>query len=180
MPEPPQSAYVAQYVPGLIRLGLSANQALLYLQGRWENMTAETRGRIEAAGMHPLETSLTPRRQTFLRLYAETRAALDRREQVIHAELGRRPAAAEISKWPARRPGGYLYQVEVAVRKQATGEVYFTPSAYFASRLVTYGEAASEATNVFLQAQLEDRSFEGEQILGPMITGVFEFVPEEV
>ena len=165
-------------MPQLIRAGLSANQSLLYLRGEWENLSQSTRAKLSAANIGRLESGLSPRRQTFLRLYSETAATLGRRDDVAIAEPNRRPVASEISKWPAKKPGGFLYQVLVAVQRQS-GEVYFTQSAYFSPSLVEYAQAMSEAVDVFINAQQESGSFQGERILGPgFVTAVSEFVPE--
>jgi hypothetical protein len=176
-PPPPQSL-VAAYVPAVARAGLSANQALLYLRGEWQNLQQSSRDKLEAAGLTQVAQGMTPRRQTFLRLYAEVQAYYGRREAVANAPINRLPAAAEISKWPAKRPGGYLYQVLVALQRP-TGQVYFTQSAYFTQQLVTFQQAAAEAAAVFVNAQADHDSFAGERILGPgFITGVSEFVDD--
>lgn len=177
VPASPQS-HVASYLPALIRAGLSANQSLLYLRGEWNNLSPRARTQLEAANIGRLESGLSPRRQTFLRLFAETSATLGRRDDVAIADVNRRPQAHEISKWPARKPGGFLYQVLVAVQRQS-GEVYFTQSAYFSPTLVEYAQAMSEAVDVFVQAQQDHDSFKGERILGPgFVTAVSEFVSE--
>lgn len=166
------------YVPAVARTGISANQALLYLRGEWSNLQDDTRARLTAAGLSQVAAGMTPRRQTFLRLYSETLAYYGRREQVANAPTSRLPVASEISKWPARRPGGYLYQVLIALQRP-TGQVYFTNSAYFTQQLVTFQQAAQEAADVFMTAQAAERSFQGERILGPgFITGVSEFVDD--
>lgn len=177
VPASPQS-HVASYLPALIRAGLGANQSLLYLRGEWGNLTPRSREQLSAANIGKLDSGLSPRRQTFLRLYSETAATLGRRDDVAIAEPNRRPVASEISKWPAKKPGGFLYQVLVAVQRQS-GEVYFTQSAYFSPSLVEYAQAMSEAVDVFIQAQNDHDSFKGERILGPgFVTAVSEFVPE--
>jgi hypothetical protein len=177
-PIPPPQSQVALYVPAVARAGLSANQALLYLRGEWNNLQPGSREKLQAAGLEQVAAGMTPRRQTFLRLYGEVQAYYGRRDAVATAPVGRLPVASEISKWPARRPGGYLYQVQVAVQRP-TGEVYFTQSAYFTQTLTTYLQAAQEASDVFVAAQADHDSFKGERILGAgFVTGVSEFVPE--
>lgn len=176
-PAPPQSL-VALYVPAVARAGLSANQALLYLRGEWESLQPGSRAKLEAAGLTKVAEGMTPRRQTFLRLYSEVLGYYGRRDQVANAPVNRLPTAPEISKWPAKRPGGYLYQVLVALQRP-TGQVYFTQSAYFTQQLVTYQQAAQEAGAVFSAAQQAEKSFQGERILGPgFVTGVSEFVDD--
>ena len=152
---PRRAPWPTSYIPELQARGLSANAALLYLR----------------------EQGLGIRRQTFLRAWGETRAAIEKRENVQAARLDRRPTASEITPLTTRSKTGYLYHFHALVQLGATGEVYRTPISTTFDRLVSYDRARTEVMDTLLAAQVEGGTLEQERIIDAIPMEVRDMIP---
>src|SRR6266498_2502866 len=123
---PRRAPWPTSYIPELQARGLSANAALLYLR----------------------EQGLGIRRQTFLRAWGETRAAIEKRENVQAARLDRRPTASEI-----------------------------TPISTTFDRLVSYDRARTEVMDTLLAAQVEGGTLEQERVIDAIPMEVRDMIP---
>lgn len=155
-------AWVTQYLPQLIRAGLSPTAAL-----------REFRRPVEEGGIGGKIAT-----QTWYQAWGETLAALQSQALVMQVPLGRAPSQSEVTEYSSRGAAGYLYSFDVLVRNRATGETYYTPSGYRSSGRVQYGTAMRGAV-----AAIEDAAAEGSpsaanlQILGALPVEVRLYVP---
>ena len=152
-----KAPWVVNYIPQLQARGMNATEALQWLKDR----------------------DMGIRRQTFLRAWGETRAALAARDINMGARLDRRPTAEEIVPMTTKSATGYRYQVDALVKRGIDGEVYRTPTAAKFDRLVTRGEALEQALGALYTAQIEDGSLAGDQVIGGTIQEVRELTPTD-
>lgn len=157
------SDWITNYLPGMIREGLSGAEMLRRL-----------RSPTDEGG-----PGLSIRTQTFYRALGETIDALGKVSEVGSAPLGRRPVADEITAYASRQATGYLYSFDVLVRNKTTGEVYYTPAGYRTDRLVQMRTAMGGAIGAIVEAGKEGSPSAGElDVLGAIATEVREYQPE--
>lgn len=157
-----REAWVTNYLPGLIREGLSPTAGLALFR--------------QAASEGGYGGSI--RTQTWYQAWGETVAALASQEAVMQVPLGRPPTASEITEYSSRGATGRLYSFDVLVRNRATGETYYTPSGYRTQGNVTYNTAMTGAISAILDAAEEGSpSAANLQVLGALPTEVRQFVP---
>lgn len=148
----PESEYATNYIASAIRRGLGPTAGL----------------REYRAGGGTIRT------QTWFRHFNVVREAVAKRDLVGNAPLGSRPARAERATWITPRQRGYLYQVEAFVRPRGTSEVYSSYTSFRSQQLVTYGAALDGA----LAAHVEGAELYDEEVMGGVVTGVYELVGE--
>lgn len=144
--------YASNYMAELMRLGHNATSALQAYR--------------EAGG--------AIRTQTWYRGWGEVARSIADREQVALAPKDRRPVAGEISQWTTPSKRGFVYQVQTQVRAIGTSEVFTTMTSFRSDVLVPYQDAIEGALGYFA----DEAENYGEQVLGGVVTGVYELVGE--
>lgn len=137
-------AWVAQYLPALQRLGLSATSALQTF-----------RSPVEAGGL-----GLHVSTSEFYRQWGASLNELANAEGFLAVNLGRRPTADQITAFPSRTATGYQYHFNVLVRNKSTGETYYTPGSHRTQTLISFGNARQRTIDAIVAA--------GEEYAGPM------------
>ncbi len=155
-------AWVANYLPELIRRGLSATSALDAFRS-----PADEGG----LGLHVSTTE-------WYRQWGETLRDLSQREGFMAVNLARRPTADQLVSFTSRRATGFLYTFDVLVRNNATGETYYTPSGYRSERLVRFSTARQAAMDALTAAAAEGSPTVADlRVLGALPVSVREYVP---
>lgn len=155
-------AWVAQYLPQLIRTGISASQAL-------QSFRAPA-----AAGGLGLRVSTTE----WYRQWSETLRDLASREGFMSVNLGLRPTSDQIVPFTSRRATGFLYTFDVLVKNNATGETYYTPSGYRSDSLVKFSTARQSAIDAIAAAALDGSpSVADLDVLGALPVSVRQYIP---
>lgn len=155
--------WLTNYMPAMIRQGLSATAALRQL-----------RAPVEQGG-----AGLSIRTQTWYQAWGETTAALSRQQAIRGVPLGRAPTIDEVTPYSSRGATGFLYSFDVLVRNRATGETYYTPSGFRSDRRVTYQTALQGAISAIADAAAEGSpSAANLQLLGALPIEVREYQPE--
>lgn len=152
-----KAPYVVNYIPQLQARGMNATEALQWLKDR----------------------DMGIRRQTFLRAWGETQAALAARPTVQQARIDRRPVAQEIVPMTTKTATGFRYQVDALIKRGIDGEVYRTPTAAKFDRLVSYDTALQAALGALSDAQRDEGSLAGDQIIGGVVSEVRELTPSD-
>ena len=114
------------------------------------------------------------RTQSWYKLYGEAQAVIVRREAVSKAPANRRPLAEHITTWTTTKQRGYSYQFEIQVRHRGTGAIESVFHAVRTDKLISYGRALARAMETF--DPVKDSA--DYQVLGGIVTGVFQLVPE--
>lgn len=155
-------AWVANYLPDLIRRGVSATEALRVFRAPTEQ---------GGLGLH-VSTS------EWFRQYSETLADLANREGFMRVNIGRRPTSDQITPFTSRAATGFQYHFDILVRNNATGETYYTPSGYRTQQLVSFRTARQGAIDAISQAAAEGSpSVADLEVLGALPVSVREYVP---
>lgn len=155
-------AWVAQYLPDLIRRGMSATAALNLFRA------APAEGGL---GLH-VSTS------EWYRQFGETLSDLSKREGFVAVNYSLRPTSDQMTTFTSRRATGYLYPWNVLVRNRSTGETYYQVSGYRTERLVSFRVARQGAIDAITQAAAEGSpSVADVEVLGALPLPVREYVP---
>jgi hypothetical protein len=155
-------AWVAQYLPELIRSGLSATAGLRAF-----------RAPADAGGLG-LKVSTTE----WYRQWGQTINALAAREGFMAVNLARRPSPEQVTQFSSRKATGFLYTFDVLVRNNATGQTYYTPSGYRSATLVRFATAKQAALDAISKAAAEGSpSVSDLTVLGALPVEVREYLP---
>lgn len=155
-------AWVAQYLPELIRRGFSPTEAL-----------RSFRAPVEEGGLG-LHVGTTE----WYRQWGQTISRLSTAEGFMNVQLNRRPTDAQTTVFQSRKATGWQYTFDVLVRNNATGETYYTPSGYRTDRLVSFGVAKRGALDAITVAAAEGSpSVADLEVLGALPVSVVEYVP---
>lgn len=155
-------AWVANYLPSLIRSGISATQAL-----------ASFRAPASEGGL-----GLSVGTSEWYAQWGETLRDLSSREGFMAVNLGLRPSSDQIVPFTSRRATGFLYTFDVLVRNNATGETYYTPSGYRSDSLVKFSTARQSAIDAISAAALDGSpSVADLDVLGALPVSVRQYVP---
>lgn len=155
-------AWVAQYLPALQRLGVSATSALRTF-----------RAPVDAGGLgQSVSTS------EFYKQWGASLNELANAEGFLAVNLGRRPTADQITQFPSRQATGFQYHFNVLVQNKSTGETYYTPGSYRSSTLVSFGNAKQRTIDAIVAAGEEYAGPMSEvDVLGAVPVNVREYVP---
>jgi hypothetical protein len=153
--------YALPHVIGAIRDGLSANAG-------YQRFQAER----HAAGEQGI------RRETWLRLTGEVRAAQLAVSVEITRPQDRRPLKSEIQVMTSKTADGYMQYVDVYVRDKQTGLVEARPFTIAGDSLMTRADAVETAIERYARAIESDPSSYDEAILGAVYMNTYQLVPE--
>lgn len=157
-----RAAWVAQYLPELIRRGLSPTESL-----RAFRAPADEGG----LGLHVGTTE-------WYRQWGQTIDRLSKAEGFMNVQLNRRPTSEQVSVFSSRRATGFNFTFDVLVRNRATGETYYTPSGYRSDRAVSFATAKRGALDAISVAAAEGSpSVADLEVLGALPVSVVEYVP---
>lgn len=153
----PRPSYVANYIPSLVKQGHTATSALNYLRENGQSIADKT----------------------FYRLWGETVDHLSKSEAFVDTPLNRRPSVDQIGIATRPRARGYLYNVEIAVHNPDTGEVAFHSWGVRSKKLISVGNALSQAVNSWAESQKRGRGTPEGRALGGVLSGVLKLVGED-
>jgi len=157
-----RAPWVAQYLPELIRQGLSATQGLNLF-----------RSPPEEGGLgQGVSTS------EWYRQWSQTLNRLSQAEGFMAVNLNLRPTADQLVQFSSRRATGLNYTFDVLVRNRATGETYYTPSGYRTDTPVSFRKAKQGAMDALTLAAAEGSpSVAALDIIGALPVSVVQYVP---
>lgn len=141
--------YPTNFIPGAIREGKSATEALRDFRAAG--------GRIGNS--------------TWYRSWGQVVAALSKAGDVSSTPHNRRPDRSLISEWDVKGKSRYLYQVEAQIRFRGTDIVATKQMSFRSNTLVSMGRAIDEA----LHYLVDNEDQYDEVVLGGTVTGVYEF-----
>lgn len=119
------------------------------------------------------------RTQTWGQLWRNTAGTIRNRESIAQLATNRRPSEDQFSPWATTNPGKYAYQVNVVVRDRDSGITTSRPYTFFSADRVTPNKAIADALNTYVDGIEESEEYEGEQIEGAVLTGLFRTVAIE-
>lgn len=155
-------AWVANYVPDLIRRGMSATAAL----GVFRAPASEG-----GLGLH-VSTS------EWYRQFSATLSDLSKREGFLGVNYGLRPTRDQITEFPSRRATGLYYPFNVLVKNHATGETYYQVSGFRSQQSVSFRVARQGAIDAIANAAREGSPTVADvEVLGALPLPVIEYVP---
>jgi len=109
---------------------------------------------------------------------ARARAIIVNKQNELTRNLSARPRAGEISPFEVRTPGGYIQQVIVYVRDDATGLVDERHFSYKTDTLRRRLDVNKTVWDVFAKAVEDDPTTYPETIVGVAYVGTYERVPK--
>lgn len=154
----PRPSYVANYVPGLIKRGYSMESALSTVRSYGYSVS----------------------RQTFSKLWGEAIHHASIKEGFTEGSINRVPDASEIGIATRPRARGFLYNIEMAIENQDTGEVEFHTWGVRSNRPITLSTALQKAVESWTESQQRGRNTPEGRALGGMVSSVLQLVgPDE-
>lgn len=155
-------AWVAQYIPDLIRRGVSATAALDLFRAPRD---------AGGLGLH-VSTS------EWYRQFGATLADLSKREGFLAVNYGLRPTRDQITQFPSRKATGFYYPSNVLVRNRSTGETYYQISGYRSQRPVSFRVAQNGAIDAIMAAARDGSPTVADiEVLGAVPLPVIEYAP---
>lgn len=182
MPDEPP-VRVEQYIPALLRTGVSANQAVLFARGDTERMSEAALSTLRTSDVAFLEGVGGVRRQNFLWQWGAISRSYALREKLGQVSPEHVPTAEEMTQGRFVRARGFQYNVDLLVRDQRSGQVYFTPMPVASSAPLSTGEALRKAVETLRHIQSQAHAAGNRDtlpitVLGPgVMTDVIERVP---
>lgn len=142
----------------------------------WAAIRAAKAGLSANQGLEAAKAAdVSIRRQDWLALYREVRAALKAGAIETMQPLGRRPYATEFKVMSTVEATGFMQYVDVWVKDRETGEIRIRPYSIRTDFVMTRADAVATT----LDRMQEHADAYGERILGAVYTGTYILVPRE-
>lgn len=140
----------------------------------WAAIKAAKAGLSANAGLERAKAAdVSIRRQDWLALYREVKAALKAGAIDTMQPLGRRPYATEFKVMSTVEATGFMQYIDIWVKDRETGEIRIRPYSIRSDEPMIRADAVATA----LDRMAEHADFYGERILGAVYTGTYILVP---